>query len=200
MAAERIVRRRPGPCRPSACPASRSTGSTRSTPGTAALLARNRALANAFFAGRADLEVAPMTSGITAFPRLLRGDVDALDAPAARATTTPRSSPAASSASPTISGSASAARPRSSRPGSSGSARRWTRWHEEGRHRRILPPARRAHARPRDRARIGQRLHLAGRGRALRPGDRRRRQPRDPRPVREGDDAASRCSRSARKG
>ena len=46
--------------------------------GVTALLARNRALANAFFAGRSDLEVAPMTSGITAFPRLLRGDVDTL--------------------------------------------------------------------------------------------------------------------------
>ena len=44
------------------------------------LLARNRALANAFFAGRDDLAVAPMTGGITAFPRLLRGGVDALDA------------------------------------------------------------------------------------------------------------------------
>lgn len=43
-----------------------------------ALLARNRALANAFFAGRPDLEVAPMTGGITCFPRLLRGDVDGL--------------------------------------------------------------------------------------------------------------------------
>jgi len=46
----------------------------------APLLARNRALANAFFAGRGELEVAPMTGGITAFPRLLRGDVDRLDA------------------------------------------------------------------------------------------------------------------------
>ena len=44
-----------------------------------ALLARNRALANAFFAGRGEIEVAPMTGGITAFPRLLRGDVDELD-------------------------------------------------------------------------------------------------------------------------
>jgi len=44
-----------------------------------ALLVRNRALANDFFASRADLEVAPMTSGITCFPRLLRGDVDALN-------------------------------------------------------------------------------------------------------------------------
>lgn len=46
---------------------------------TPALLARNRALANSFFAGRTDLEVAPMTSGITCFPRLLRGDVDSLN-------------------------------------------------------------------------------------------------------------------------
>ena len=44
-----------------------------------ALLARNRALANAFFAGRDEIEVAPMVHGITAFPRLLRGDVDALN-------------------------------------------------------------------------------------------------------------------------
>ncbi len=48
--------------------------------GVSDLLARNRALANAFFAGRDDLEVAPMTGGITAFPQLLSGDVDALDA------------------------------------------------------------------------------------------------------------------------
>jgi bifunctional pyridoxal-dependent enzyme with beta-cystathionase and maltose regulon repressor activities len=47
---------------------------------TAPLLARNRAIANAFLAGRSELETAPMTGGITAFPRLLRGDVDALDA------------------------------------------------------------------------------------------------------------------------
>ncbi len=46
---------------------------------TPALLARNRALANTFFAGRSDLEAAPMTSGITCFPRLLRGDVDTLN-------------------------------------------------------------------------------------------------------------------------
>lgn len=43
------------------------------------LLARNRTLANAFFAGRSDVEWVPMTGGITAFPRLLHGDVDALD-------------------------------------------------------------------------------------------------------------------------
>jgi aspartate/methionine/tyrosine aminotransferase len=45
-----------------------------------ALLARNRALANAFFESRDDLDVAPMAHGITAFPRLLRGDVGALHA------------------------------------------------------------------------------------------------------------------------
>lgn len=44
-----------------------------------ALLGRNRALANAFFASRAELEVAPMVHGITAFPRLVAGDVDALN-------------------------------------------------------------------------------------------------------------------------
>jgi len=47
---------------------------------TPALLARNRGLANAFFAGRTELEVAPMVHGITAFPRLIDGSVDALDA------------------------------------------------------------------------------------------------------------------------
>jgi aspartate/methionine/tyrosine aminotransferase len=47
--------------------------------GTAERLTRNRALANAFFAGRADLECAPMVHGITAFPRLVRGDPEALD-------------------------------------------------------------------------------------------------------------------------
>jgi aspartate/methionine/tyrosine aminotransferase len=41
-------------------------------------LARNRSLANAFFASRAELEAAPMIHGVTAFPRLLRGEVDAL--------------------------------------------------------------------------------------------------------------------------
>ena len=46
----------------------------------APLLERNRALANAFFAGRAEIEMAPMTGGITAFPRLLRGGVERLDA------------------------------------------------------------------------------------------------------------------------
>ncbi|HTU11123.1 MAG TPA: pyridoxal phosphate-dependent aminotransferase, partial [Allosphingosinicella sp.] len=47
---------------------------------TPALLARNRALANAFFETRDELEVAPMTHNVTCFPRLLRGDVDALNA------------------------------------------------------------------------------------------------------------------------
>jgi aspartate/methionine/tyrosine aminotransferase len=46
---------------------------------TPALLIRNRALANAFFASRAELEVAPMVHGVTAFPRLLAGDVDGLN-------------------------------------------------------------------------------------------------------------------------
>jgi aspartate/methionine/tyrosine aminotransferase len=48
--------------------------------GTAERLARNRALANAFFARRSDVECAPMVHGITAFPRLLRGDPETLDA------------------------------------------------------------------------------------------------------------------------
>jgi aspartate/methionine/tyrosine aminotransferase len=48
--------------------------------GLPALLDRNRAIANAFFAERSEIEMAPMKGGITAFPRLLRGDVDALDA------------------------------------------------------------------------------------------------------------------------
>jgi aspartate/methionine/tyrosine aminotransferase len=47
--------------------------------GVPALLARNRAAANAFVAGRDDLEMAPIAGGITAFPRLLRGDVDRLE-------------------------------------------------------------------------------------------------------------------------
>jgi len=46
---------------------------------TPALLARNQALANEFFASRPELEVVPMTGGITAFPRLKHGDVDRLD-------------------------------------------------------------------------------------------------------------------------
>jgi aspartate/methionine/tyrosine aminotransferase len=47
--------------------------------GTAERLALNRALANAFFASRDDLQCAPMVHGITAFPRLLTGDPEALD-------------------------------------------------------------------------------------------------------------------------
>ncbi|HMC92272.1 MAG TPA: aminotransferase class I/II-fold pyridoxal phosphate-dependent enzyme, partial [Allosphingosinicella sp.] len=47
--------------------------------GTAERLARNRALANAFFDSRSDIECAPMVHGITAFPRLLSGDPEALD-------------------------------------------------------------------------------------------------------------------------
>jgi aspartate/methionine/tyrosine aminotransferase len=46
--------------------------------GTRALLERNRALANAFFAGRDDLEIVPPTAGITAFPRLCSGSVERL--------------------------------------------------------------------------------------------------------------------------
>ncbi|HYJ52834.1 MAG TPA: pyridoxal phosphate-dependent aminotransferase [Allosphingosinicella sp.] len=45
---------------------------------TPALLDRNRALANAFFAGREDIEVAPMVQNVTAFPRLLGGDIERL--------------------------------------------------------------------------------------------------------------------------
>jgi aspartate/methionine/tyrosine aminotransferase len=48
--------------------------------GTRERLQRNRALANAFFAGRSDLACAAMRHGITAFPRLLSGDPEALDA------------------------------------------------------------------------------------------------------------------------
>lgn len=47
--------------------------------GTHPLLARNRAIANSFFASRSDLECARLTGGITAFPRLLRGDPERLD-------------------------------------------------------------------------------------------------------------------------
>ncbi len=47
--------------------------------GTHELLERNRALVNAFFASRPELECAPLTGGITAFPRLLHGDPEALD-------------------------------------------------------------------------------------------------------------------------
>jgi aspartate/methionine/tyrosine aminotransferase len=46
---------------------------------TPALLARNRALANAFFESCAELEVAPMVHNVTCFPRLKQGDVDALN-------------------------------------------------------------------------------------------------------------------------
>ena len=42
-------------------------------------LTHNRALANAFLASRDELECTPMTGGITAFPRLLRGDPDMLN-------------------------------------------------------------------------------------------------------------------------
>jgi hypothetical protein len=45
---------------------------------TPARLERNRALANSFFAGRSDLESMPMVDGVTAFPRLVSGKVDAL--------------------------------------------------------------------------------------------------------------------------
>ncbi len=48
--------------------------------GTPALLARNRALANAFLQNRDELEVAPMVHNVTCFPRLKHGDVDALNA------------------------------------------------------------------------------------------------------------------------
>jgi aspartate/methionine/tyrosine aminotransferase len=48
--------------------------------GTAERLARNRALANAFFARSSRVESAPMVHGITALPKLLGGDPEALDA------------------------------------------------------------------------------------------------------------------------
>jgi aspartate/methionine/tyrosine aminotransferase len=48
--------------------------------GTHALLARNRAAANAFFAAQPELDCAALAGGLTAFPRLLRGDPEALDA------------------------------------------------------------------------------------------------------------------------
>lgn len=48
--------------------------------GTHELLARNRALGNAFFASRSDVECAPLAGGITAFPRLVSGGPEALDA------------------------------------------------------------------------------------------------------------------------
>lgn len=47
--------------------------------GTAERLERNRARANAFFAGRADVDCAPLVHGITAFPRLIGGDPQVLD-------------------------------------------------------------------------------------------------------------------------
>ena len=42
------------------------------------LLARNRALLDAFLAGRPDLACVPPAAGTLAFPRLTRGDVDGL--------------------------------------------------------------------------------------------------------------------------
>ena len=185
----------------SACPASRWPGSTRSRPETAALLARNRALANAFFAGRDDLEGAPMVARHHRLPapaarrcrrastRCFARDYDTVDR--ARPLLRPRRPfpDRHRRADRDRRGGARAARRRAGRAA-----------HEEGRHRRILPPARRPDPGARDRARIGQRLYLAGRRRAVGAGDRRRRQPRHPGPVRRGDDARSRCSRSARKG
>jgi aspartate/methionine/tyrosine aminotransferase len=47
---------------------------------TPAMLARNRALFNAFAASRADLECAPVEHGIVAFPRWTGGDTERLDA------------------------------------------------------------------------------------------------------------------------
>jgi aspartate/methionine/tyrosine aminotransferase len=46
--------------------------------GNAERLTRNRALVEAFFAARPEIECAPLGQGITAFPRLVDGDVDAL--------------------------------------------------------------------------------------------------------------------------
>lgn len=46
---------------------------------TPALLARNRALWNAFLASRDDVDGSPMTDGITTFPRLAKGDVERLN-------------------------------------------------------------------------------------------------------------------------
>ena len=46
--------------------------------GTAERLARNRALVNAFFADRPEIDCPPLEQGITAFPRLVGLDVDAL--------------------------------------------------------------------------------------------------------------------------
>ena len=48
--------------------------------GTHALLDRNRAIVRDFIAGRPELDWAPVDQGITLFPRLVRGDVDALHA------------------------------------------------------------------------------------------------------------------------
>lgn len=47
--------------------------------GVSELLARNRSRVNAFLAARDDLDCAPVTQGITCFPRLIGGDVDALN-------------------------------------------------------------------------------------------------------------------------
>ena len=47
--------------------------------GTLELLARNRALADAFLAARGDLEHVPVPAGTTVFPRLRHGDVEALN-------------------------------------------------------------------------------------------------------------------------
>jgi hypothetical protein len=47
---------------------------------TPALLERNRALLDAFIAARPDLDCAASSEGITTFPRLLSGDVEALNA------------------------------------------------------------------------------------------------------------------------
>ena len=46
--------------------------------GNAERLARNRVLVDAFFGQRPELDCAPLEQGITAFPRLVEGDVDAL--------------------------------------------------------------------------------------------------------------------------
>lgn len=48
--------------------------------GTHERLELNRALANAFFAGRDELDCKPLACGITAFPRLTRGSVEGLHA------------------------------------------------------------------------------------------------------------------------
>jgi aspartate/methionine/tyrosine aminotransferase len=70
----------PRPIRPSGCPASPSRRLDEVAAGTRERLERNRALANAFFAGRSDLACAPMKHGITAFPAPSQGDPEALDA------------------------------------------------------------------------------------------------------------------------